>query len=495
MFNKTRSVNGTGAAQGRARRHHGSPGSERTAPYYVASGDGASVELIAHARAAGLRNLPETSAQLPTDAEGAVLREYERQHRALAEETRQQLATLAADFDRVERQRPAPRDLRVIEEGAPATIEHRLGEDHSFVPLRQHQQLRRREQRAIEREQNITEPARYPASRLLHLGVLAILVVVESALNSALFARSSELGLLGGYLIAVGVSLVNVILGVVTGFFARWRNQPVSRLRRLATLGVAVFVVLTVAFNVGVGHLRDQLAGAAPVQMADLLRHPFSITFTSAVLVLIGILASVLAFRKGYTLDSRVPGHGDADRAFRAADRAMTEYHQALRRDVMDCAQRVPDDCRSLVERAEGLVEQMVRIATSVEQATESYAAGRARLELWCHQHLHQYRAANEAVRSTPAPKYFGSYPTFPVLVDGELAAQLRPRLETARQHLEKLKAAANHIVLNQPARVTAAAARFTAFVQEAKRRADSGRGDDGLSDPGGREEKGGTAA
>jgi hypothetical protein len=450
----------------------------RLAPYYIQADDGSRVELLVHARMAGRKNLPETNATMPNDAEGAVQREYERQHQDVAEGTRRDLGNLAAAFDRLERQLPVVRDLTVAVEAGRAAIEGTLGADQTFIPLRQDQQRRRRELNAFERANHIAEAARYPASVLRHLGILSVLVVLESLLNSAFFAQASAFGLVGGFLVAVGVSLVNVALGALTGFAARWRNHPEPRLRRLATVAVVTYGAVAAVFNLGVGHLRDLTAGGATTLVSGLLRHPFALSFASAVLVVVGVLASLLAFRKGHTADSRVPGHGEIDRAFRAADERFREHHRALRGEVLDHAQRVPGRCRQIVEGAERDVEEMAQTLTRAGQRLESYAASRARFELVCAQHLHRYRNENIATRTTPPPAYFEEFPAFPVLVDGEAIPRGEVRLQQARHRLDELKAEAQEIGFEQPGRIEAARDRFEGFVRGAVRRADVGRGD-----------------
>jgi len=474
----SKSAGGSSANQG-----NGAAREAGLAPYYIQADGGSRVELVAHARAAGKKNLPESSAQTPNDAEGAVQREYERQHHAAAEETHRDLSDLAATFDRLERELPDVRDLKVAVETGRAAIEHDLGADQSLIGLRQEQQRRRREQSAFERDNHVTEAARYPASLLRHLGVLSILVVLESALNAIFFAQANPFGLAGGYVVAICVSVVNVLLGALAGYAARWRNRPELRLKRLATIGVVVYGVVAVLFNLGVGHLRDLTTGGAATLVSGLLRHPFALSFASAVLVVVGLLASLLAFRKGHTADARVPGHGEVDREFRAADGRLKEHVRGLRQNVMDHAQRVPELCRQIVERAERSVEEMAQSLTQAAQRLESYAAARTHLELWCAQRLHQYRSENADIRSTPAPEYFDKFPAFPVLVEGEPIPRGEARLQQARTRLEELKVEAQRIALDQPDRVEAARDRFEKYHRDALRRADAGRGDDSTID------------
>jgi hypothetical protein len=465
------------------------------APYYVQADGGARVELVAHARSAGLENLPESDAMEPNDVEAAVEHEHTRRHRDLIEQTRAQLRTLTAEFDRHEQQIPATKDLDVAVEQSRATIEHALATDDRLIPLRQAQQRRRRDLRGFVRDHQLTQPARYPASRLFHVGMLAALLVAESVLNMGFFVQTNSLGLAGGFIVAVAVSLTNIALGLAAGFFClRWRNHREARLRRLATAGVVLYGLLTLLFNLGVAHLRDQTASAGAgteLHVDQVLRHPFSLTFASAVLFVVGVLASLIAARKGFTLDSATPGHGDVDRRFKAADEDFGGHQQALRQRILGEAEAVPELCRRIVRQAEETLEQLGQIVVQAERGLEGYEAERERLARWCHQWLRKYRSENEAVRTTPAPGYFSRLPEFPSEVDGQPVEKLKDRFQLDCRRLEELKVAARRICLDQSGRVEAARGRFEGFLQEALRRADTGRGegsgrDAGVAEPGG---------
>jgi hypothetical protein len=456
------------------------PDTTGSAPYYVHLDDGNRVEIIAHARAAGRDNLPLSSATQPNEVEAAVISEHERRHGDLIEQTRSELQSRAGEADHLERQLPAPRDFHVAVQASRAAIEGELSNDHQLIPLRQDQERRRRDLRGFEHENHLTEPARYPASQLFHLGIVAVLVVVESAFNCGFFSEASSLGLVGGFAVAVAVSLTNVMLGLAAGYHLRWRNHRLPRLRRLAAAMIVAYALLTTVFNVGVGHLRDAATQgrALPLRLNELLWHPFSLSFTSLVLVVLGILASLIAARKGFTMDARTPGHGDADRSFRRADQAFREHHQHLQHSILGHAERVPEDLRAIIRRTEELVDQLAQLVVRARKCLEAYEAERARLELWCRLWLGKYRGVNTTIRSTPAPKYFPVFPAFPSQVDDEPVRRLEAHLVRVKERLEELKLEAHSILLDQPARVTAVHDRFESFLRAALRRADAGRGD-----------------
>lgn len=457
------------------------------APYYVQTDAGARVELVAHARAAGQENMPETSAREFNDVEAAVRREHERRHRDLLEQARNELCALAAEFGRLEEQVPVPRDLEVAVGRSHAAIEHDLASDHALEPLRREEQRCRRQLRAFVLDRQLTRDARYPTSRLWHIGVVAVVLILEAIANMVFFAATSEFGLAGGFLIAVVVSLVNVAGGLIAGFFAfRWRNHPKDRLRRLAALGVGTYIVFVVLSNLLVAHFRDAgaIASGPSLRVDQLLSHPLSLSFSSAVLFFVGLLASAVACRKGYTLDDPAPGYGDVHRSFAEANEALGQHHKDLRRRALGHAEAVPEECRAIVQKAAEVREELGQIPVRAERCVEGYEADRERIERWCHQHLNRYRSENLAVRTTPPPAHFSIYPNFPSQLDASPLLQMKAQLDQVGAKIEALREEARCIAVVQPARVTAAWDRFESFLRDRLSQADAGRGDGASHDP-----------
>jgi hypothetical protein len=66
------------------------------------------------------------------------------------------------------------------------------------------------------------------------IAILVFIMLVEGAFNALLFKDAQSAGLLGGLLVAFGVSAVNVLFGVTGGFFGlRYLNHP-SMLAKIA---------------------------------------------------------------------------------------------------------------------------------------------------------------------------------------------------------------------------------------------------------------------
>lgn len=63
----------------------------------------------------------------------------------------------------------------------------------------------------------LQRPARNPSARWTALGLLFVLVAIESVLNGVFFAKGSEFGIIGGIGTAIGISIVNA------GAILHWR--------------------------------------------------------------------------------------------------------------------------------------------------------------------------------------------------------------------------------------------------------------------------------
>jgi hypothetical protein len=70
----------------------------------------------------------------------------------------------------------------------------------------------------------IKDPANYPTDPLFHFSLLIMFVAVETGVNAFFYAGSS--GLLGGAIIALSVSVVNMGIAAVLGWFSRHFNLP-----------------------------------------------------------------------------------------------------------------------------------------------------------------------------------------------------------------------------------------------------------------------------
>jgi hypothetical protein len=90
-------------------------------------------------------------------------------------------------------------------------------------------------------ENGLMRDAHYPASPLLGFGILAILIIVESAINGVLFAESSDRGLFGGWLEAMALAITNVGVAFLVGSFL------LTQVNRRSLAGKIGAIVLSLA--------------------------------------------------------------------------------------------------------------------------------------------------------------------------------------------------------------------------------------------------------
>lgn len=450
-------------------------------PYLTVTHGGEPNDLIAAARAAGLHNLPRTDATQLSGHEDTIVSEHARQHVKLVEQTRGRLAELTATFSALEHQLPSVRDMAAVVDGATAQFESDLGDERLLVPERREQQRALRTLRHETAERGHTRPAHYPKSKRLHLAWVAVLATVEAICNSGFFAGLSSIGWLGGLCAAIVIAALNTGSAVLVGFTClRGLHHHRREVQRLSALGVAVYAILAVVFNLWVGRARDVAAAGALSQQSlpQILRHPLDLSLLSAALVGLGLLAVAIALAKGRGLDDVVPGYGHLDRQRVRSDQHFVRTTDALRHQVMAHVEAVPGRLGAEVERAAGIVAQLEATVVDAEKSAEAYESDRQHLETDTTRLLRNFRSANESVRSTPPPKYFQSFPILSSHLDTAPVQLLKTRLIAAAQRFDELKAVADRLEAGQPERVQTATRQFEKFYAGQLRRADAGRGD-----------------
>lgn len=298
-------------------------------------------------------------------------------------------------------------------------------------------------------EHGLTRDARYPKDHVAHLSVISIVIVIEMLVNA--FFYKNESGLLGGSMVALAVSVVNIGSAGMFGYFFRYKNHKDKSSVILGWAALAFFVLVTVYLNAVFSTFRTEYQNLVnPSDAAETgraftkalasavtifsLNIPFS-DFLSFVLFFIGFLLGVLAFYKGYTFDDAYPGYGEVDRHYREAEREFTELTEKARHEL----QEKLGGRRAALQSLQGAITHVIgRISTaetnlvSIKRLHESTLASIQRDYRLV---LETYRMVNKSIRTTPIPDYFTDYPDVSEISDQ--SAQL------ASQELAKTKASA----------------------------------------------------
>lgn len=397
--------------------------------------------ILHKAHAHGRENYPSGDESGLTPVEQEIVERHERGISALRRYTERQLYRSAAELQKHEL---TAVDLRITEAAEEAAHEIALLRGAVKDKLLQSRLVERdsfRELSYFKAENHLSRSALYPKSRLLAASLLLAIIVGEAVLNARLFAAADALGLLGGWLQALIVSVMNVVPSYIIGIVAL-RNLHHRRMGRrcLAFLAVIAYAVVIVGYNLLVAHFRAALAidpdNAAELAIPHLAANPWDIaaTLDAVLLFALGLFAAGCALLDGYCLaDDRYPGYGTIDRRYRAALAEYGRIKRTFRRDIERIVSRTH---RAIDRRVKKLHKKVEAGATVINKGAlllreaEACAVHGAQVSLRL---LAAYREANIRIRTAPPPGYFAAYP----VLDTALA-QSPSDLEEKKQRMRE---------------------------------------------------------
>lgn len=305
-----------------------------------------------------------------------------------------------------------------------------------------------------------------------------ILIALESGMNAYLFSQGNEFGLLGGLIAAMLVSVVNVGASAFLGYLARYLNHRNIVLKLGGAIFTSGWIGFATVMSFAVAHFRDGLEAGRPWRAAAeaavpaLLERPLHLaSIESWLLVVVGLLISVVAFRKGWHTDDPYPGYGRLARDLQAARDA---YAGELEDTLEDLGERRDDAIAELRDAS----EQVRQAIGEAIDALFGQSALNAHLRAFLDQCdvkvaylLAVYRDANRAARTSPAPGSFERGYKFPPFKPPPVDAARRGEAEAeARRVTDTVEAAVRDIFVQFDAARTAFD--VTRVVQDAEREA-----------------------
>ncbi len=293
----------------------------------------------------------------------------------------------------------------------------------ALIDARKEERTAKRNLKAFMINNELTRVPSYPESKIFHWSIVITALVVESVANSYFFSKGSDLGLLGGVLQALLISLFNIGSALFVGVYALpYMNHVERRFRSISAFGCSLYAIILLFFNLATAHYRAFLE-ADPVQaiilaIPHLFKNPFGINnFDAWVLFFIGGLFATFASIKGYTSDDSYPGFGREDRKYKEAEkRYKSEKQKILKRineaidkyhikviQILNETKRYSVEYRKLISNCLDIVKKFNEYSLSIEKT--------------CNAILKYYRDINEEVRGVAPPKYFSNKYSFPDVV------------------------------------------------------------------------------
>jgi len=307
----------------------------------------------------------------------------------------------------------------------------------------------------------IQESAHYPDDLLFHFSLLILAVALETAFNAFFYQGAN--GLLGGAVVAFGVSMVNMSVAAICGAFARYINIEDSAEKIKGYASIIIFAILAIVLNLIFSTFRVQydllqnevvnqglvepttemLVKAFKVAVLDafgvFLFHFPTIDFMSLILFFVGLFCSFMAFWKGYTHDDKHPGYGKCDRLHNAA----RSTYQNFKSDALKAATKKIEE---IVSEIEDIRKNIISIHRSMHAIKAELQGIQSKTEACIlniqgelNLVINSYRGANKATRATPPPKYFDYLPQIEYTKDNSAYDLLLTKAEEITEAARKI--------------------------------------------------------
>jgi hypothetical protein len=373
------------------------------------------LQLTKHGSERGANNRPAADTQILDDIEHQIVERMESHKQAAHSIYLDQLET----YDQRMTALNFEERVAIIQQAAPEAVgdfraEATVGRDELFG-------LRRRlcdsemERDLFRQRHRIARPARLssPGETVLKVGVLAVLFVIEVAINGGFLAKSNEQGLLGGAFQAVSFAALNIIVSFLCGLVPiRLLNRRFGFFKLLGFLSLLAYLAFAASLNLTLSHLRE-----IPPSLTDDVGHQVLLRLTNTPFMLndvnswvffgIGFAFSLVAMADGLLFTDPFFGYGalerrctDAADQFTARKAALIEMLQEIRDAAGDA---MNDAVRDLaVRRSEYDAILQARGALS-----QRFTEHQNHIERACRALLAIYREANRRRRQAPEPAYW----------------------------------------------------------------------------------------
>jgi hypothetical protein len=406
----------------------------------------------------GSKNRPAQDAAVPDQHEGGLRSEAESW---LASEQRLYDTTLVETSKSATEAKQKVIELRstidqlLSDDSVRSAIDADLAGDRPALVKTTEQRLRAEAAyRYFRAHNNIHEEPRYPESIYWHFGVLAILGLIET-LTNAFFYENSQ-GLLGGFFVALAIAALNMCTAMFLGYSFRYQNLIAIDKKVIGWFALVMFIFTTVLFNALFAAFRSeyQLVGD-PSEFKE-VGAAFQKAWPQAMLIFrmdmqfhdlwsfllfgLGILLSIAAFWKGYTLDDKYPGHGHVDRELKKAVTAEHKYQDLLRQKVKDLLHHRRAAVQAAIHEPTTQNGMVARRIADLTHARGSLEAQAVAIDRDYNLVRDAYRQANVSIRSVPAPAYFSEKLELATRVDGSSAERVVRELTDVQNELTQLR-------------------------------------------------------
>ena len=271
----------------------------------------------------------------------------------------------------------------------------------------------------------LSRVAHYPSSQMAHWLWVPVAMIVESFVSANLLGSVSRGGVIEGWMVALVLTFVNVLLGIWAGRMWRFTHYDWGFGKLFGYVQGAFCAAVALIWNDVAGHMRDVYVFAEKTGALEALDAAFATAWRtmlerplpweslpSAGLALVGIAVFVLTTYKAYTADDTFPGYG-------ARHRKVEALHGRYQDDLNDALEELGaerSDANVKIEETKDRYE-MDRAGWNstldrLRMVVGGYTVNLRQYNKDLAYLLAAYRDANLAARTASPPSFFDIEPT-----------------------------------------------------------------------------------
>ncbi|MDO1560120.1 hypothetical protein Q0812_11850 [Brevundimonas sp. 2R-24] len=261
-------------------------------------------------------------------------------------------------------------------------------------------------------EHGLRRPAHRALSGPAGWGAIVGAWGVETLLNASLLRQNDDMGYLGGVVAAGTIGALNVGIAAVVGRLVWPQTLHRAPMRKVIGWTVtALWIVLMLVWNVGAAHYRDaKVSGVEnPEVQALAMMSGAPDSIYSWALLLAGILFAALAALSGFRMDDPYPGFGRVSRRHDERCDAYASAVESATAELQEIRDEAVDEVASVRDELAGQAAERGQILAARAAFVRRFDEFSNQLEVIANSLLQDYRAANQAARSTPSPPTFST--------------------------------------------------------------------------------------
>ena len=266
----------------------------------------------------------------------------------------------------------------------------------------------------------LSRVAHYPRSQFAHWLWVPVAGIVESFVGANLLGSVSRGGLIEGWMVAVVLTVVNILLGLAAGQVWRRTHYDWGFWKLFACAVGALCAAVALAWNDVAGHVRDIYVLAEKTGALEALDEAFATAWRtmierplpweslqSAGLVLVGIAVFFLSSYTSYTADDTFPGYGARHRKVKA----LHGRYQDDLNDALEELESIRNEANTAVEEIKDRYEMdragRERALDNLRMIVDDYPVNLRQYNTDLAYLLAAYRSANLAARTAVPPPFF----------------------------------------------------------------------------------------